>query len=73
MSNISLLNYAHLDEAKLFHGEVVGLRDVITLIHERAAYEAKNHGLSLNSWIKQGIQHLLAHPPEDKPPSGKHI
>ncbi len=92
------------EEAKLFHGEVVGLRDVITFqgtsvdeleqafkdsideyvdfckelgrtpekpfsgklvlrlppeIHERAAYQAKNSGQSLNSWIKQGIQHML--------------
>lgn len=93
------------EEAKLFHGEVVGLRDVITFqgtsvdeleqafkdsvdeyldfckelkrtpekpfsgklmlrlppeIHERAAYEAKISGVSLNSWIKQGIQQLLS-------------
>jgi len=92
------------EEAKLFHGEVVGLRDVITFqgtsvdelekafkdsvdeyldfckelgrlpekpfsgklmlrlppeVHERAALEAKTHGLSLNSWIKQGIEQLL--------------
>lgn len=92
------------EEAKLFHGEVVGLRDVITFqgtsvdeleqafkdsideyldfcqelgrapekpfsgklilrlppeVHERAAYEAKCSGQSLNNWIKQGIQQLL--------------
>lgn len=92
------------EEAKLFHGEVVGLRDVITFqgtsvdelekafkdsideyldfckelgrspekpfsgklilrlppeIHERAAYEARCSGLSLNAWIKQGIQQML--------------
>jgi predicted HicB family RNase H-like nuclease len=92
------------EEAKLFHGEVVGLRDVITFqgksvdeldqafkasvddyldfckelkrtpekpfsgklilrlpaeIHERAAFQAKCSGLSLNTWIKQGIEQLL--------------
>lgn len=95
------------EEAKLFHGEVVGLKDVITFqgtsvdeleqafkdsvdeyldfckelgrapekpysgklilrlppeIHERAAYEAKCRGQSLNAWLKQGIQHLLTSP-----------
>ena len=92
------------EEAKLFHGVVAGLRDVVTFqgtsveeleqafkdsideyldfckelgrapekpfsgnlilrlspkIHERAAYEAKCNGLSLNAWIKQGIQQLI--------------
>lgn len=92
------------EEAKLFHGEVIGLRDVITFqgtsveeleqafkdsvdeyldfckelgrspekpfsgklilrlppkIHERAAFEAKSHGLSLNAWIKQTIQQKI--------------
>lgn len=105
------------EEAKLFHGEVVGLRDVITFqgtsvdeleqafkdsideyldfckelnrapekpfsgklmlrlppeIHERAAYEAKCHGVSLNSWIKQGIQELLSRPQEHIPRRRKH-
>ncbi len=100
------------EEAKLFHGEVVGLRDVITFqgtsvdeleeafkdsvdeyldfckelgrapekpfsgklilrlppeIHERVAYEAKCSGVSLNAWIKQGIQQLLSAPSENKP------
>jgi predicted HicB family RNase H-like nuclease len=95
------------EEARLFHGEVVGLRDVITFqgtsvdeleqtfkdsideyldfckelqrapekpfsgklmlrlppeIHERAAYQAKQNGLSLNTWIKQGIERLLITP-----------
>lgn len=99
------------EEAKIFHGEVVGLRDVITFqgtsvdeleqafkdsvdeyldfcaelkrapekpfsgklmlrlppeIHERAAYEAKCNGISLNAWIKQGIQQLLSSPPANK-------
>jgi predicted HicB family RNase H-like nuclease len=103
--------------AKLFHGEIVGLRDVITFqgtsvdeleqafkdsvdeyldfckelgrapekpfsgklilrlppeIHERAAYQAKSNGLSLNAWIKQGIQQLLSSP-EQNPPRKKHI
>lgn len=93
------------EDAKLFHGEVVGLRDVITFqgtsveelerafkdsvdeyldfcaelgrspekpfsgklmlrlppeIHERAAYTAKNCGLSLNAWIKQTIEQILS-------------
>ncbi|MDP1834713.1 MAG: type II toxin-antitoxin system HicB family antitoxin [Chlamydiales bacterium] len=92
------------EEAKLFHGEIIGLRDVITFqgtsvdeleqafkdsvddyldyckelgrdpekpfsgklvlrlspeIHERAAYEAKCSGLSLNAWIKQSIQQTI--------------
>jgi predicted HicB family RNase H-like nuclease len=106
------------EEAKLFHGEVVGLRDVITFqgtsvdeleqafkdsvneyldfckelgrdpekpfsgklmlrlppeIHERAAYEARNSGVSLNAWLKHGIQHLLTSPPDQKPPHRKHV
>lgn len=105
------------EEAKLFHGEVVGLRDVITFqgtsvgeleqafkdsvdeyldfckelgrspekpfsgklilrlppeIHERAAYEAKCSGVSLNAWLKQGIQQLLTHQTEHKPTHRKH-
>src|ERR1700722_18405323 len=89
------------EEARLFHGEVVGLRDVITFqgtsvdeleqafqdsvdeylefckelgrppekpfsgklilrlppeIHERAAYQARSDGQSLNSWINKGIE-----------------
>jgi predicted HicB family RNase H-like nuclease len=95
------------EEAKLFHGEIVGLRDVITFqgtsvdeleqafkdsideyldfckelgreaekpfsgklilrlppeIHERAAYQARSSGVSLNTWLKQGIQQLLSSP-----------
>jgi predicted HicB family RNase H-like nuclease len=105
------------EEAKLFHGEVVGLRDVITFqgtsvdeleqafkdsideyldfckelqrapekpfsgklmlrlppeIHERAAYQAKTNGLSLNAWIKQGIEQLLTIPSNNKPTRKKH-
>ena len=105
------------EEAKLFHGEVVGLRDVITFqgtsvdeleqafkdsideyldfckelqrapekpfsgklmlrlppeIHERAAYQAKTNGLSLNAWIKQGIEQLLIIPSNNKPTRKKH-
>lgn len=105
------------EEAKLFHGEVVGLKDVITFqgtsveeleqafkdsvddylefckelgrtlekpfsgklilrlppeIHERAAYQAKSNGVSLNTWIKQGIEHQLF-PSEHKPSHRKHI
>ena len=105
------------EEAKLFHGEVVGLRDVITFqgtsvdeleqafkdsideyldfckglgrspekpfsgklilrlspeIHERAAYEAKCRGVSLNAWIRQGIQQLLTSVPTHKPSHRKH-
>lgn len=105
------------NEAKLFHGEVVGLRDVITFqgtsvdeleqafkdsideyldfckelgrapekpfsgklmlrlppeIHERAAFEAKTHGMSLNSWIKEAITQLIASP-DHKPPHRKHV
>ena len=100
------------EEAKLFHGEVVGLRDVITFqgtsvdeleqafkdsvdeyldfckelgrapekpfsgklmlrlppeIHERAAHQARTNGLSLNAWIKNGIEQLLIIPTEPKP------
>lgn len=92
------------EEAKLFHGEVLGLKDVITFqgtsvdeleqafkdsideyldfcqelgrapekpfsgklmlrlppeIHERAAYAASCSGLSLNAWLKQGVEQLL--------------
>ena len=98
------------EEAKIFHGEVVGLKDVITFqgtsvdeleqafkdsvddyldfcqelgrapekpfsgklvlrlspeIHEKAALQAKRNGVSLNAWIKQGIQHLLAFPEQN--------
>jgi predicted HicB family RNase H-like nuclease len=105
------------EEAKLFHGEVVGLRDVITFqgtsvdeleqafkdsideyldfcqelqrepekpfsgklvlrlppeIHERAAYQAKTNGLSLNAWIKQGIEQLLLASSNSKPIRKKH-
>lgn len=105
------------EEAKLFHGEVVGLRDVITFqgtsvdeleqafkdsideyldfckelgrapekpfsgklvlrlppeMHERAAYQAKCNGVSLNTWIKKGIEHLLTTPQEHKPSHRKH-
>lgn len=105
------------EEAKLFHGEVVGLRDVITFqgtsveeleqafkdsideyldfckelkripekpfsgklmlrlppeIHERAAYQAKRNGVSLNAWIKNGIEQLLIPPKEHKPSRSKH-
>ncbi len=100
------------EEAKIFHGEIVGLRDVVTFqgtsvkelekafkdsideylnfckelkrapekpfsgklllrlppeIHERVAYEAERSGLSLNTWIKQGLQKLLIPPSETKP------
>lgn len=92
------------EDAKIFHGEVVGLRDVITFqgtsvdeleqafkdsideyldfcaelgrspekpfsgklmlrlppeIHERAAYTARDCGLSLNAWIKQTLEKIL--------------
>ena len=92
------------EEAKLFHGEVIGLRDVITFqgtsveeieqafkdsvneyldyckelkreperpfsgklllrlppdIHEIVALEAERGGLSLNTWIKQGLERLI--------------
>lgn len=105
------------DEAKLFHGEVIGLRDVITFqgtsveeleqafkdsvdeyldfcqelgrapekpfsgklmlrlppdIHERVAYEAKSHGMSLNMWINKAIMQLIS-APEQKPHRRKHI
>jgi predicted HicB family RNase H-like nuclease len=105
------------EEAKLFHGEVIGLRDVITFqgtsvdeleqafkdsideyldfckelarepekpfsgklmlrlppeIHERAAYQARCDGLSLNAWIKQGIQQLLTPSAKSRPSSKKH-
>lgn len=102
------------EEAKLFHGEVKGLRDVITFqgtsvdeleqafkdsvdeyldfcnelgrapekpfsgklilrlppeIHQKAANEAACNGLSLNAWINQGIQQLIATSgkPSEKP------
>jgi predicted HicB family RNase H-like nuclease len=105
------------EDAKLFHGEVVGLRDVVTFqgtsvdeleqafkdsvdeyldfckelgrapekpfsgklilrlppeIHERVAYEAKSKGVSLNSWLNQGIQQLLSSPPKSKASRRKH-
>lgn len=105
------------EDAKLFHGEVVGLRDVITFqgtsvdeleqafkdsideyldfckelkrapekpfsgklilrlppeIHERAAFQAKCTGVSLNAWIKQGIEQLLIPPQASKPSHRKH-
>jgi len=105
------------EDAKLFHGEVVGLRDVVTFqgtsvdeleqafkdsideyldfckelgraaekpfsgklilrlppeIHERIAYEAKCCGVSLNAWIKQGIQQLLSSSPTCRPTYRKH-
>lgn len=105
------------DEAKLFHGEVVGLRDVITFqgtsvdeleqafkdsvdeylefckelgrapekpfsgklmlrlppeIHERAAFEAKTHGMSLNAWIKEAINQQIVSP-DHKPTRRKHV
>lgn len=105
------------EEAKLFHGEVVGLRDVITFqgtsvdeleqafkdsvdeyldfckelqrspekpfsgklmlrlppeIHERAAYQAKTNGLSLNAWIRNGIEQLLVIPSNHKSGRKKH-
>lgn len=96
------------EKAKLFHGEVIGLKDVITFqgtsvdeleqafkdsiddylefceelgkspekpfsgklvlriapeVHERAAFEAKSHGVSLNSWINEAvIQQLKIQP-----------
>ncbi len=106
------------EDAKLFHGEVVGLRDVVTFqgtsveeleqafkdsvdeyldfckelgrtpekpfsgnlmlrlppeLHEKAAYEARNNGVSLNAWIKQGIQQLLSSPTVRKPGRRKHV
>lgn len=102
---------AYDEEAKLFHGEIIGLKDVITFqgtsvneleqafkdsvdeyldfcaelkrapekpysgklilrlppeIHEKAAYEAKSMGVSLNTWLKQGIQQLLHLPSKKK-------
>lgn len=105
------------EDAKLFHGEVVGLRDVITFqgtsvveleqafkdsvdeyldfcielkrapekpfsgklmlrlppeIHERAAFQAKRTGVSLNAWINQGIEQLLTLPQVSKPSHRKH-
>lgn len=106
------------EDAKLFHGEVVGLRDVVTFqgtsvdeleqafkdsvdeyldfckelgrtpekpfsgnlllrlppeLHERAAYEAKCSGVSLNTWLKQGVQHLLSSSPTHKSNRRKHV
>lgn len=103
------------EEAKIFHGEVIGLRDVITFqgtsveeleqafqdsvddyldfckdlkrapekpfsgklmlrlppeVHERAAYEAKCNGVSLNAWIKQIIQKTISS--DSYPTSEKH-
>jgi len=43
---------------KLFSGKLI-LR-LPPEIHEKAAYEAKSNGLSLNAWIKQGTQQLLS-------------
>lgn len=104
------------EDAMLFHGEVVGLKDVITFqgtsvdeleqafkdsvdeylnfckelgrspekpysgklilrlpqdVHEKAAYEAKRNGQSLNAWIKQGIEHLISLSPARKLPGKK--
>ena len=104
------------EDAKLFHGEVVGLRDVVTFqgtsvdeleqafkdsvneyidfckelgrapekpfsgklmlrlppeIHEKAAYEAKCSGQSLNGWIKQGIEHILSSHAQQTSPGKK--
>ena len=43
-------------------------------IHERAAYQAKCNGISLNAWLKQGIQQLLASSPiEHKLTRGKRV
>lgn len=113
------LGHVNYDEdAKLFHGEVVGLRDVITFqgtsvdeleqafkdsvdeyldfckelkrapekpfsgklilrlppeIHERAAFQAKCTGVSLNAWIKQGIEQLLITPQASKPSPRKQV
>ncbi|MBX9744381.1 MAG: type II toxin-antitoxin system HicB family antitoxin [Chlamydiales bacterium] len=106
------------EEAKIFHGEVIGLRDVVTFqgtsvdeleqsfkdsvdeylsfckelgrtpekpfsgnlmlrlppeLHERAAYEARCSGVSLNAWLKQGVQKLLSSPPLHKPSRRKHV
>ncbi len=106
------------EEAKLFHGEVIGLRDVITFqgtsvkeieqafkdsvdeylhfckelkrdpekpfsgklllrlppeIHERVAYEAEQSGLSLNTWIKQGLQQLIGDSAGRKPNRRKSV
>ena len=106
------------EDAKLFHGEIVGPRDVVTFqgtsveeseqafrdsvdeyldfckelgrapekpfsgnlllrlppeLHERAAYEAKCNGVSLNAWLKQGIQHLLSSPTMRKSNHRKHL
>ncbi len=111
--------YVNYDEdAKLFHGEVVGLRDVITFqgtsvdeleqafkdsvdeyldfckelkrapekpfsgklmlrlppeTHEKAASQAKRTGISLNSWITQGIEQLLNIPQVRKSSGRKHV
>ena len=93
------------DDAKIFHGEVVGIKDVVTFqgttveeleqafkesvdeyldfckelnrkpekpfsgkfmlrvnpeIHERMAYEARNCGISLNTWVKDAILQILS-------------
>jgi predicted HicB family RNase H-like nuclease len=41
-------------------------------IHERATYQAKCDGVSLNAWLRQGIQQLLASPVEHKPTRKNH-
>ena len=106
------------EDAKIFHGEVIGLRDVVTFqgtsvdeleqafkdsvneyldfskelgrapekpfsgnlllrlspeLHERAAYEARCSGVSLNAWLKQGVQQLLSSPSMRKPDRRKHV
>ncbi|MGA8164580.1 MAG: type II toxin-antitoxin system HicB family antitoxin [Waddliaceae bacterium] len=93
------------EDAKIFHGEVVGIKDVVTFqgttveeleqafkdsvdeyldfcreldrkpekpfsgkfilrvdpeVHERMAYEARNCGMSLNSWVKDAILQILS-------------
>jgi len=106
------------EDAKIFHGEVAGLRDVVTFqgtsvaeleqafkdsvneyldfckelgrspekpfsgnlllrlspeLHERAAYEARCSGVSLNAWLKQGVQQLLSSSSMRKPVRRKHV
>jgi predicted HicB family RNase H-like nuclease len=36
-------------------------------VHERVAYEAEQSGLSLNTWIKQGLQQLINNSSGRKP------